>query len=201
VTEQAISPLRRCMIEDMTIRKFAQKTQHDYVQEPNQPDNGTSTHTRLPCRRRDGRPQEARHAAYFEALSCRAAASRAMVSAGSPASPASSSPYACSRACSAGWSWRSLMPLIVQDSCSSSASAPHSPMRKLSRHIWRHCVTVSGRSTADHGCALSTADIIHFLTSLSRTSTPGAGRICSPTVPSRRALAALASRALSAFLM
>jgi hypothetical protein len=32
VTEQAISPLRRRMIEDMTIRKFAQKTQHDYVQ-------------------------------------------------------------------------------------------------------------------------------------------------------------------------
>jgi len=32
VTEQAISPLRRRMIEDMTIRKFAAKTQHDYVQ-------------------------------------------------------------------------------------------------------------------------------------------------------------------------
>ena len=30
--EQAVSPLRRRMIEDMTIRKFAQKTQHDYVQ-------------------------------------------------------------------------------------------------------------------------------------------------------------------------
>jgi integrase/recombinase XerD len=30
--DQAISPLRRRMIEDMTIRKFAQKTQHDYVQ-------------------------------------------------------------------------------------------------------------------------------------------------------------------------
>ena len=28
----AISPLRRRMIEDMTIRKFAAKTQHDYVQ-------------------------------------------------------------------------------------------------------------------------------------------------------------------------
>ena len=27
MTEQAISPLRRRMIEDMTIRKFAQKTQ------------------------------------------------------------------------------------------------------------------------------------------------------------------------------
>ena len=32
MTEQAISPLRRRMIEDMTIRKFAAKTQHDYVQ-------------------------------------------------------------------------------------------------------------------------------------------------------------------------
>jgi hypothetical protein len=32
MTEQAISPMRRRMIEDMTIRKFAQKTQHDYVQ-------------------------------------------------------------------------------------------------------------------------------------------------------------------------
>ena len=32
MTEQSISPLRRRMIEDMTIRKFAQKTQHDYVQ-------------------------------------------------------------------------------------------------------------------------------------------------------------------------
>jgi hypothetical protein len=31
MTEQAISPLCRRRIEDMTIRKFAQKTQHDYV--------------------------------------------------------------------------------------------------------------------------------------------------------------------------
>ena len=31
MTEQAISPLRRRMIEDMTIRKFAPKTQQDYV--------------------------------------------------------------------------------------------------------------------------------------------------------------------------
>jgi hypothetical protein len=30
MTEQVISQLRRRMIEDMTIRKFAQKTQHDY---------------------------------------------------------------------------------------------------------------------------------------------------------------------------
>ena len=30
--EQAISPLRRRMIEDMSIRKLAPKTQHDYVQ-------------------------------------------------------------------------------------------------------------------------------------------------------------------------
>ena len=32
MTERAISPLRRRMIEDMTMRKFARKTQHDYVQ-------------------------------------------------------------------------------------------------------------------------------------------------------------------------
>ena len=32
MTEQAISPLRRRMIEDMSIRKFAAKTQHGYVQ-------------------------------------------------------------------------------------------------------------------------------------------------------------------------
>jgi integrase/recombinase XerD len=32
MTDEAVSPLRRRMIEDMTIRKFAPKTQHDYVQ-------------------------------------------------------------------------------------------------------------------------------------------------------------------------
>ncbi|MBV8893875.1 MAG: phage integrase N-terminal SAM-like domain-containing protein [Bradyrhizobium sp.] len=32
MTKQAISPLRRRMIEDMTIRKLSPKTQHDYVQ-------------------------------------------------------------------------------------------------------------------------------------------------------------------------
>ena len=32
MTEQAISPLRRRMIEDMAIRKLVPKTQHDYVQ-------------------------------------------------------------------------------------------------------------------------------------------------------------------------
>src|SRR5260370_39729462 len=32
MTERATSPLRRRMIEDMSIRKFAAKTQHDYVQ-------------------------------------------------------------------------------------------------------------------------------------------------------------------------
>jgi integrase/recombinase XerD len=30
--DQVISPVRRRMIEDMAIRKFAPKTQHDYVQ-------------------------------------------------------------------------------------------------------------------------------------------------------------------------
>ena len=33
MTDEAMSPLRRRMIEDMTIRKFAPKTQHDYVQQ------------------------------------------------------------------------------------------------------------------------------------------------------------------------
>jgi integrase/recombinase XerD len=32
MTDEAASPLRRRVIEDMTIRKFAPKTQHDYVQ-------------------------------------------------------------------------------------------------------------------------------------------------------------------------
>src|SRR5207244_107572 len=32
MTDETMSPLRRRMIEDMTIRKFAAKTQHDYVQ-------------------------------------------------------------------------------------------------------------------------------------------------------------------------
>jgi hypothetical protein len=32
MTDKAMSPLRRRMIEDMTIRKFTPKTQHDYVQ-------------------------------------------------------------------------------------------------------------------------------------------------------------------------
>ncbi len=30
MTDEAMSPWRRRMIEDMTIRKFAPKTQHDY---------------------------------------------------------------------------------------------------------------------------------------------------------------------------
>jgi hypothetical protein len=32
MTDEAMSPLRRRMIEDMTIRRFTSKTQHDYVQ-------------------------------------------------------------------------------------------------------------------------------------------------------------------------
>jgi phosphate starvation-inducible protein PhoH len=32
MTDQAMSPLRRRMTEDMTIRKFAPKTQRDYLQ-------------------------------------------------------------------------------------------------------------------------------------------------------------------------
>ena len=32
MTDEAVSPLSQRMIEDMTIRKFAPKTQHDYAQ-------------------------------------------------------------------------------------------------------------------------------------------------------------------------
>ena len=32
MTDEGMTPLRRRMIEDMTIRKFALKTQHDYIQ-------------------------------------------------------------------------------------------------------------------------------------------------------------------------
>jgi integrase/recombinase XerD len=35
MTDEAVSPLRRRMIEDRTIRKFAPETQHDYVQRVN----------------------------------------------------------------------------------------------------------------------------------------------------------------------
>ena len=31
MTDEAISPLRRRMIDDMTVRKFVEKTQHDYI--------------------------------------------------------------------------------------------------------------------------------------------------------------------------
>ena len=31
MTKEAMSPLRRRMIEDMTIRGFGAKTQHDYI--------------------------------------------------------------------------------------------------------------------------------------------------------------------------
>jgi integrase/recombinase XerD len=31
ISAEAISPLRRRMIEDMSVRKFGEKTQHDYI--------------------------------------------------------------------------------------------------------------------------------------------------------------------------
>ncbi len=57
MTDEAMSPLRRRMIEDMTIRKFAPKTQHDYVQRVKNfaaflgrsPD--TASFDDVPCRR------------------------------------------------------------------------------------------------------------------------------------------------------
>jgi hypothetical protein len=57
MTDEAMSPLRRRMIEDITIRKFAPKTQHDYVQRVKNfaaflgrsPD--TASFDDVPCRR------------------------------------------------------------------------------------------------------------------------------------------------------
>jgi hypothetical protein len=82
MTDAAMSLLRRRMIEDMTIRKFAPKTQHDYAltHHPHVhmivPGGGISL---------DGKSW----------ISCR---------------PASSCRCACSRACSAGCSWPNCSP-------------------------------------------------------------------------------------------
>jgi hypothetical protein len=40
MTDEAVSPLRRRMIEDMTIRKFTPNTQHDYVVPVGRPSTG-----------------------------------------------------------------------------------------------------------------------------------------------------------------
>ena len=37
MTDQAMSPLRRRMIEDMTVRKFVEKTQKDYIRHVEEP--------------------------------------------------------------------------------------------------------------------------------------------------------------------
>ena len=37
MTEECITPLRRRMIEDMSVRHFASKTQHDYIRTVNHP--------------------------------------------------------------------------------------------------------------------------------------------------------------------
>jgi hypothetical protein len=55
MTDEAKSPLRRHMIEDITIRRFAPKTQHDYVQRiknfavflGRSPDTGCSLEARI----------------------------------------------------------------------------------------------------------------------------------------------------------
>jgi hypothetical protein len=49
MTEQAISPLLRRMIEDMSIRKFTAKTQHDYVADIPPPWTGVAPGQRRPC--------------------------------------------------------------------------------------------------------------------------------------------------------
>ena len=72
-----------------------------------------------------------------------------MVRAGSPADPTFSSTWVFSHACSAGWSWRSLPPLIAPEHCSSLASTRRWQMHEPSRPIWRRCATASGWFTAN----------------------------------------------------
>jgi hypothetical protein len=65
MTDKAISPLRQRMIEDLTIRKLAPKTQHDYVQRVKNfaaflgrlPDTARSV-ARLVCSERTDQPHD-----------------------------------------------------------------------------------------------------------------------------------------------
>jgi hypothetical protein len=45
MTEETVSPLRRRMIEDMTIRRFSNKTQADYIR-PSRPSPTSSARCR-----------------------------------------------------------------------------------------------------------------------------------------------------------
>jgi Putative transposase len=98
MTEQVISPLRRRMIEDMTIRKFGQKTQHDYVRRVKEfakPPESIPRYTRTGRCTRFSVASEVERRRHAEDQRHRR---RTVVSAGSLAGPASSSPCACSRA-------------------------------------------------------------------------------------------------------
>src|ERR1700704_649119 len=58
-------------------------------------------------------------------------------------------PFACSRVCSAGCSWKSLSLQTRPQSCSSSTTMLRLLTRKSSPHSSRHCATVNGSCTAN----------------------------------------------------
>jgi hypothetical protein len=58
----------------------------------------------------------------------------------------SSCPCACSRGCSAGWSWSSWSRRIKPNACTSSGIALRSPTRQPLRPLWRSCARLSGSS-------------------------------------------------------
>jgi len=122
MTEQAISALRRRMIEDMAIRKFAQKTQHDYVQRVKDFANylKRSPDTAKPEDVRGFQLHLASSGAGVPKINATVAALRFFfkVTLDRPA------PCACSRACSAGSSWKSWPPRMGPEPYSSSASTP-----------------------------------------------------------------------------
>ena len=108
-----------------------------------------------------------------------------MVSAGSPADPTFSSTWVFSRACSAGWSWRSSPPLIAPEHYSSSASTLRWQMGEPSRLIWRRCATASGWFTANDPsedprkfCATSPANPPCRHLQLRRLPLGGRGQTC-----------------------
>jgi hypothetical protein len=79
ISVEAVSPLRRGMIEDMCVRKFGEKTQHDYIRHVEQfakflgrsPDTATGKDLRRPHSSLDGTTPD--HA-YFTPLPLRMAA-------------------------------------------------------------------------------------------------------------------------------
>ena len=128
-SNKSISPLRQRMIDDMTLRKLAPKTQAGYLRavmkfthffgrspdlaspedlrrfQLQQVEAGVSSTTIHTC------------TASYPAVACRWTAR-----AGSPASQASSCRCGCSRDCSGGCCWSNSAPLTTPAICSSSAS-------------------------------------------------------------------------------